>query len=273
MTLDNHAFRYVQQLVRERSAIVLEEGKQYLVETRLSELARREQYASAQDVVDRLRAAPQGPLQRKVIEAMTTTETLWFRDIKPYDMLRTTLIPDMKARRASERELVIWSCACSSGQEPYSLAMLIRESFPELATWKIRIIATDISTEMLERTRTGAYNQLEVNRGLPVGYLTKYFIRDGLRWRVKPELQQMLELRQLNLASAQNMLPRADIVLLRNVLIYFDLETRKQIYARVRAAMRRDGALLLGTAESTANDDGFDAVRVAGTTYYRPRQA
>jgi chemotaxis protein methyltransferase CheR len=272
MSLDARSFKYVQQLVRERSAIVLEEGKQYLVHSRLSSLARREKLASAQEVIDLLRATPNGPLQRKVIEAMTTTETLFFRDIKPYEVLQRAVIPALVKARATERRIRIWSCASSSGQEPYSLAMLIHEHFPNLATWDVKIIATDISTEMLARTKAGIYSQLEINRGLPIAYLRKYFEQRDLEWQVRADLRTMIETRELNLAAPWAGLPQIDLVMLRNVLIYFDVETKKQILCRVRKAMRPDAAMFLGTAETTMNlDDGFDLVRDNGTTYYQQR--
>lgn len=274
MTIDASGFNFVRQLVRERAAIVLEEGKQYLVDNRLSQLARREGLASAQDVIDRLRAAPAGPLQRKVIEAMTTTETLFFRDTKPYEALRNTIIPELVRLRAAERRLQIWSCACSSGQEPYSLGMLMREHFPALAAWNLRILATDISTEMLARSRAGRYSQLEVNRGLPIAYLMKYFEQAGLDWQIRGDLRKMIEFRELNLAGPWSAMQPTDLVMLRNVLIYFDIETKRQILAKIRKILRPGGFLLLGTAETTVNlDDGFELVRSDGTTYYRVRRA
>ena len=274
MTIDDSGFKYVRQLVRERAAIVLEEGKQYLVANRLSVLARREGLGSAQEVIDRLRAAPSGPLQRKVIEAMTTTETLFFRDGKPYEALRNTILPELQRMRAADRKLQIWSCACSSGQEPYSLAMLIREHFPALTSWNVQIVATDISTEMLARSRAGRYSQLEVNRGLPVSYLMKYFEKAGLEWQVRRELRKMIEFRELNLAAPWSAMPPVDLLLLRNVLIYFDVEMKRQILAKVRKVLRPDGFLLLGTAETTMNlDDGFELIRSDGTSYYRLRSA
>jgi chemotaxis protein methyltransferase CheR len=274
VTIDASGFNYVRQLVRERAAIVIEDGKQYLVDNRLAALARREGLGSAQEVVDRLRAAPSGPLQRKVIEAMTTTETLFFRDSKPYEALRHTIIPELQRLRASERKLQIWSCACSSGQEPYSIAMLVREHFPGLTTWDLRVLATDISTEMLARSRTGRYSQLEINRGLPASYLTKYFEKDGQDWRVCRELQRMIEFRELNLAGPWGAIAPADLVLLRNVLIYFDVDTKRQILARIRNILRPGGFLLLGTAETTMNlEDSFEVVRTDGTSYYRARSA
>jgi chemotaxis protein methyltransferase CheR len=274
MTIDQGSFKFVRQFLRERAAIVLDDDKQYLVVNRLSQLARREGLASAQDVIDRLRAAPAGPLQRKVIEAMTTTETLFFRDTKPYEALRRSIVPELIRMRGRERKLQIWSCGCSSGQEPYSLGMTLREHFPELATWSLRMIATDISTEMLARSRQGRYSELEVNRGLPNALRLKYFDQVGADWQVRAELRRMVEFRELNLAGPWPAMPPADLVLLRNVLIYFDVATKRQILARIRKILRPGGFLMLGTAETTMNlDDGFELQRSDGTTYYRVRGA
>lgn len=274
MTIDDRGFNFVRQLLRERAAIVLDDSKQYLVDNRLSQLARREGLASAQDVIDRLRAAPAGPLQRKVIEAMTTTETLFFRDGKPYEALRNAIVPELVRLRGAERRLQIWSCACSSGQEPYSLSMMLRENFPALASWELRLVATDISTEMLARSRAGRYSQLEVNRGLPAAYLTKYFDRVGLDWQVRDELRRMIEFRELNLAGAWGTMPPADLILLRNVLIYFDVETKRTVLGKIRKLLRPGGFLMLGTAETTMNlDAGFELVRTDGTAYYRLRSS
>ena len=273
MTIDDHDFNYVRQLVREHAAIVLDEGKHYLVDNRLSILARREGLGSAQDVIDRLRAAPAGPLQRKVIEAMTTTETLFFRDGKPYEAMRNTIIPELQRLRAVERKVEIWSCACSSGQEPYSIGMLLREHFPALTRWNVRMTATDLSTEMLARSRAGRYSQLEVDRGLPGGYLMKYFDKIGHDWQIRNDLRKMIEFRQLNLAGPWTQVSPVDLMLLRNVLIYFDLETKRQILTKVRRAIRPGGYLMLGTAETTMNLDGFELMRSDGTSYYRVRGA
>jgi chemotaxis protein methyltransferase CheR len=274
VTIDANSFNYVRQFLRERAAIVLEDGKQYLVDNRLTQLARREGLASAQDVIDRLRAAPSGPLQRKVIEAMTTTETLFFRDGKPYDALRNAILPELVRLRTAERKLQIWSCACSSGQEPYSISILLREHFTSLAGWDVRIMATDISTEMLARSRAGRYSQVEVNRGLPIAYLMKYFDKAGIEWQVRNELRRMIEFRELNLAAPWGAVPQADLVMLRNVLIYFDVETKRQILGKMRKLLRPGGFLMLGTAETTMNlDDGFELVRSDGTSYYRLRRS
>jgi chemotaxis protein methyltransferase CheR len=274
MTIDGSGFDFVRRMLRERAAIVLDDTKQYLVDNRLSQLARREGLASAQEVIDRLRAAPAGPLQRKVIEAMTTTETLFFRDGKPYEALRNSILPELARLRQGERRLQIWSCACSSGQEPYSIGMLLREHFPALGSWDVRLVATDLSTEMLARARAGRYSQLEVNRGLPAAYLTKYFHRVGLDWQIRDELRRMVEFRELNLASPWGTLPPADLIMLRNVLIYFDVETKRAVLGKIRGLLRPGGFLLLGTAETTMNlDTSFELVRSDGTAYYRLRRS
>jgi chemotaxis protein methyltransferase CheR len=274
VTIDDIGFNYVRQLVRDRAAIVLEDGKQYLVDNRLSLLARREGMESAQEVIDRLRAAPDGALQRKVIEAMATTETLFFRDDKPYQALRRTILPELQRMRAGERRLQIWSGACSSGQEPYSVGMLVREYFPALTSWDLRMVATDISTEMLARSRSGRYSQLEVSRGLPRAFLVKYFEKVESEWQIRDELRKMVEFRELNLAGPWGALPPADLVLLRNVLIYFDVEVKRAVLAKIRKVLRPGGFLMLGTAETTMNlDDSFELLRSDGASYYRIRAA
>jgi chemotaxis protein methyltransferase CheR len=274
MTIDDSDFNFVRRLLRERAAIVLDDGKQYLVANRLSLLAHREGLASARDVIERLRVAPSGPLQRKVIEAMATTETLFFRDGKPYEALRNTILPELRRLRASERKLQIWSCACSSGQEPYSVGMVLREHFPDLVSWNVRLLATDLSTDMLARSRTGRYSQLEVNRGLPSEMLAKYFERTGCDWQIRGELRKMVEFRELNLVGPWGHVPAADLIMLRNVLIYFDVATKRLILGKIRNLLRPDGFLILGTAETTTNlDDGFELVRSDGTAYYRRRRS
>jgi chemotaxis protein methyltransferase CheR len=274
VTIDHTGFNYVRQLVRDHAAIVLEDGKQYLVDNRLSLLARREGMESAQEVIDRLRAAPDEALQRKVIEAMTTTETLFFRDGKPYQALRNTILPELQRMRAGERRLQIWSGACSSGQEPYSVGMLVREYFPALTSWDVRMVATDISTEMLARSRSGRYSQLEVSRGLPSAFLAKYFETVESEWQISSELRKMVEFRELNLAGPWGALPQADLIMLRNVLIYFDVEVKRAVLAKVRKVLRPGGFLMLGTAETTMKlDDSFELLRSDGASYYRIRAA
>ncbi len=272
MTISAGEFEFIRKLVRERSAIVLEPGKEYLAESRLMPVARQEGCASLQDLVDRIRSDRSGGLERKVIEAMTTNETTFFRDVHPFEALRKRVLPELLAARAAERALNIWCGASSSGQEPYSIAMVLRERQAALTGWTVRMLASDLSREMLDRTREGRYSQLEVNRGLPAPMLVKWFQKEGTSWQVKPELRAMLELHEMNLAGTWPGFPPLDIVFMRNVLIYFDVETKQLILGRIRRLLRPDGWLFLGGAETTLNlDDGFERVMIDKATGYRLR--
>lgn len=263
-------FDFLRALIRDRSAIVLEPGKEYLVASRLQSLLRGEGLGSPAELVARLRAEPRGELERRMVEAMTTNETSFFRDHHPFEVLRTRLLPELLAARRAERRLRIWSNACATGQEAYSLAMLLREHFPELGDWDVGILASDLSREMVARTAAGVFGQLEVNRGLPAAYLLKYFDRHGTSWQVKPALRALVHARTLNLIEPWPALPAFDVILLRNVLIYFDLETKRAVLRRVRQALRPGGLLLLGSAETTLLiDDGWERLPVGLAAIYR----
>ena len=188
MSLASADFKYVQDLVYQKSAIVLEDSKAYLVEARLQPIARRLGLASLGELVAQLRAAPMNGLERIVVEAMTTNETYFFRDVHPFEALKKVILPELIKRRVEARQLNIWCAAASSGQEPYTILMLLRENFPALGAWQINFLATDISREMLDRCREGCYSQLEVNRGLPAQLLVKYFQKIGTEWQIKEEL-------------------------------------------------------------------------------------
>jgi len=272
MTLSLPAFDYIRALVQKRSAMVLDQEKAYLVEARLCNLARLEGYPSADELVAQLRAGPEDGLHCKVVEAMTINETSFFRDIHPFESLRQVVIPDLVQRRRIERSLNFWCAACSSGQEPYSLAMLLRQHFHELSGWNTRVLARDISTDMVARARQGVYSQLEVNRGLTPHFLGKFFDKQGTDWRIKDEVRRLVEFRSLNLIGAWPVLPSMDVILLRNVLIYFDVPTKKLILARLRQLLRPDGYLFLGGAETTLNlDDAFERVQLDRFSCYRLR--
>jgi chemotaxis protein methyltransferase CheR len=265
-------FDYIRALVREHSAIVLEPGKEYLVDTRLTPLVRQLKLGSISELVQRLRAPGANGLCTRVVEAMVTTETSFFRDLHPYESLRRSVLPELIARRRGERRLAIWSAACSTGQEPYSVAILLREHFPELAGWDVRLLATDLSAEVLGRAREGRFNQIEVNRGLPAAVLVKYFTQHhGQTWQLSEAIRGMVEFRELNLARPWPPLPAMDLILLRNVMIYFDVPTRKTVLSRAGALLRPEGYLLLGSAETTLNlDDSFRRVeQVRGGFYQR----
>jgi chemotaxis protein methyltransferase CheR len=274
VTLNGLDFQFVSQLVRQRSAIVLEQEKSYLLEARLQPLARAEGYPSIEAMVAQLRARPANGLHRKVVEAMTTNETSFFRDLHPFDALRDVVMPEVIARRGSEHRLDIWCAACSSGQEPYTVAMTLLEHFPELSGWSVKILATDLSAEMVARSRSGRYGQIEVNRGLPANLLLKYFDKRGMEWQVKAEPQRLCEFRELNLIEPWGALPRMDVVLLRNVLIYFDVETKRTVLDNVRRILQPWGYIFLGGAETTINlGDAFERVPFDKAGCYRLRDA
>lgn len=265
-------FDYIRNVVREQAAIVLEVGKEYLVESRLLTLARKEGLITVSSLVTQLRAAPGGPMLRKVVDAMTTNETSFFRDLHPFETLRKSLIPSAMERRKTDRQLNIWCGAASTGQEPYSIMMLIHEHFQELLGWNFRFVATDLSSDVLARAKAGRFSQLEVNRGLPAPLLVKHFMRHGVEWEIREDIRKRVEFRELNLIREWPVMPSMDIVFLRNVLIYFDADTKRQILGRIRRLLRPGGCLVLGGAETTLGlDDNYERVVVDRTTYYRVR--
>jgi chemotaxis protein methyltransferase CheR len=253
MSVTPNEFEYVRALIHQRAGIVLEQGKEYLVEARLSPLAEKEGFNSLGEYLCRLQRDTFNGSHRKLIHAMTTNETLFFRDIRPFELLRTRIIPDLIAARAAERCLTFWSAACSTGQEPYTVAMTLRECFPQLQGWNIRIIASDLSSDVLARAIRGHYSQLEVNRGLPVKFLVKYFNRDGDDWQIREEIRRMIEFREMNLTEAWSFLPKIDVVFMRNVLIYFNQETKRKILSKIAPLIPASGYLFLGSAETTLN--------------------
>ncbi len=263
-------FEYVRDLLRDTAAIVLDPGKEYLVETRLEPLALSEGFSTLGSMVSALRQGSVKGLQNKVVERMTTNETSFFRDLYPFDALKRTILPELIARRAQERTLNIWCGACSSGQEPYSIMMLLRDAFPSLADWNISLLATDLSAAMLERARAGIYTQLEVNRGLPAPMLVKFFEKRDDQWRIVARIRRGIEFRELNLVRPWPGIPRMDVIFLRNVMIYFALGAKRAILSQVRQHLRSDGYLFLGGAETTYGvDEGFERVVLGKVAAYR----
>jgi chemotaxis protein methyltransferase CheR len=263
-------FDYVRAFIREQSAISLEPGKEYLVESRLRALARKENFTSIEALIDTLRSDPNKTIHSKVVDAMTTNETSFFRDIHPFDTLRKHVLPGLISRRANERRLDIWCGAASTGQEPYSVLMLIATHFPELLTWNLEFLATDLCAEVLNRARAGRFSQLEINRGLPASLLVKYFVRQGNEWEIREDFRKRIQFREFNLVKEWPALPMFDLIFLRNVMIYFDLETKKEILANMRRRLKPGGLLLLGAAETTQKvDDAFESVIFDKTTFYR----
>ncbi len=268
-TFSEAEFTYISDMVRTRSAIVLEPGKEYLVEARLAPLVRELGLESIGALVTKLRQG-NGGLAERVTEAMTTNETSFFRDVAPFQALRTLVLPSLVETRKVQRSLRIWCAASSSGQEPYSIAMTIEDDFPQLRGWNLQIVATDLSPAMVERGRSGVYKALEVNRGLPAPMLIKYFTKVGVDYELKAEIRSMVDFSELNLIGAWPAFPPFDIVFLRNVLIYFDVETKRTIFGRVKRLLAPDGFLFLGAAETTMNiDDGFERLPIERAGCYR----
>jgi len=255
-------YKFLQEYVYRESGIVLDGDKHYLLEARLTPILRQRQLNSLNDLCALLQANGDAPLRRQVVEAMTTHETSFFRDAAQYDALRTVILPELVEQRRDSRRLSFWSAAASSGQEAYSLAMMLLEM--GLGDWNTQILATDLSTQVLDRASAGKFMQIEVNRGLPVAYLVKYFTRVGLDWQLKDAVRRMVRFVPLDLRQSMRTLGPFDVVFCRNVLIYFDVESKRKILAEVRETMFRGGYLLLGGSETTLNLDDHFARKVIG---------
>ena len=244
-------FQFLCEAIYRDSGIVLDESKHYLVEARLAPVLRMEGVDGLDSLCNLIRAVSGRKLRERVVEAMTTNETLFFRDVKPFDALRDVIFPELFVRKRAERKVRIWCAACSSGQEPNSIGILWRELAPE--GWNLEIAATDLSDEILAKARSGRYLQLEVNRGLPAKYLVKYFERVDAEWVVKPEVRELIRWEKFNLLDDMRRLGPFDLVFCRNVLIYFDQQTKSRILAGIRERMNRGAYLFLGASETTLN--------------------
>lgn len=244
------------------------DDKLYLIQARLQPVLAEQKLASLDALCTKLRGAPDDALRRRIVESMTTHETLFFRDPPVFEALRNHILPELTERRQAAKSLRIWSAACSSGQETYSLAMLLLEL--GLADWNIEIVATDLSNQILERARAARYLQLEMNRGLPAALLVKYFERAGLDWQLKEKVKKMARFSPFDLRDPMAALGYFDLVLCRNVLIYFDMETRRRILAGMRGQMFPGGYLILGSSETTFNlDTSFERKTLAGSIVYQ----
>jgi chemotaxis protein methyltransferase CheR len=250
-------YEFLRKLLKERSGLDLSSDKQYLVESRLIPLARRVGLAGIAELVARIRGGSD-PLTSEVVEAMTTNETFFFRDKIPFDHLRETIVPALLQTRANRRALRIWCAASSTGQEPYSIAMCLKEFGAALAGWRIEIVATDLSQAVLEKSKAGIFSQFEVQRGLPIQLLVKYFNQIGELWQLNADIRAMVQHRQLNLLQDFSHLGTFDVIFCRNVLIYFDQDTKAVIFERLAKVLEPDGVLTLGAAESVVGiSDAF----------------
>jgi chemotaxis protein methyltransferase CheR len=243
-------YQYLRDLLRRRSGLVLAADKHYLLESRLSPIARKIGAANLSELVGQVQSAPDEDLVMEIVEAMTTNESFFFRDKLPFEHFRDLVMPQLVSSRQRARNIRIWCAAASTGQEPYSLAMCLSEMASRLPGWQIEILATDISTEVLERAQRGIYSHFEVQRGLPIQLLLKYFTQAGDKWRIAPQIRAMVEFRPLNLLHDFSRLGMFDVVICRNVLIYFGADTKADVLDRLAANTAPDGFLMLGAAET-----------------------
>ncbi len=258
MTSDE--FDFLCKLLKDRSGLVLTRDKAYLLESRLLPVARKADLKSVDELVAAVRMRPNSDLARDVVEAMTTNESFFFRDIKPFDQFKNFVLPELMKARAARRSIRIWSAACSSGQEPYTLAMLLAEQQAKLQGWSIDILATDLSTEILDKAQAGLYSQFEVQRGLPIQFLMKYFKQQGERWQIDPGIRNRVRFRVFNLLDEPTSLGAFDVIYCRNVLIYFDQPTKTMVLDRLARILAPDGYLFLGGAETVLGiSDKFQA--------------
>lgn len=271
MACSDSDYAYLRSLVMEQSANRIDPSRNALFETRLTPIARLSGAANLEDFVSMLKAGRPAHLHRAVAEAMTVNETSFFRDMTTFEMLRQIVLPQLIEQRIERRQLRIWSAASSTGQEAYSLAMSVAEYFPELAHWDVKIIGTDISRHVVDYAQRGRYRRLEVNRGLPARMLLKYMVREGEEWEVVPRIRSMCEFRYANLCAPMPQQPMFDLVLLRNVLLYFSQQDRRALFNEIYRKMPADGYLVLGNAEQAEDSTNLFQVEFAANCYfYRP---
>ena len=257
MSISEANFRYLQGLVKSRTRICLGDDKQYLVVSRLGKMVADRRYASVDQLIEKARGSTEGPgLANALVEALIIHETFFFRD-PPFGDVLKQIIAALQVQNVRRKNLNIWSAACSTGQEAYSAALLLKEQLPSFADWHLAILATDYSETALKKAKSASYSMAEVNRGLPAAMLMRYFHQSGIVWQLRDEIRSMVEFRRLNLVESWPLMPRQDLILLRNVLIYFDHETRLDILDRIRRQMSPVGYLVLGASESLDKETGF----------------
>ena len=269
-SIHSENYRFLQEHVYSQAGIVLEDNKHYLFESRLTPIVRRLGLSSINDLCAMLKVARGAEVGRQVVEAMTTNETYFFRDPAHYEAIRTALLPRLKQQRQDVRKMRFWSAAASTGQEAYSLAMILLEA--GLADWNIQILGTDFSTEVLERARAGTYQQIEVNRGLPASLLVKHFIRSGVNWQLREPVRRMVRFETIDLRKSMHTLGPFDLVFCRNVMIYFDAETKRKILEELHGTLFRGGWLMLGGAETASGiEELFEKQSIGSAAVYVAR--
>jgi chemotaxis protein methyltransferase CheR len=250
-------FDFIVGLVHRRLGIRLEADKGYLVESRFRRIYERMGLLTIGEFVERLRKGAPEALLAEAMESLTTNETYFFRDGTPFDVLRDKVLPRLLDAKRGERALNIWSAACATGQEPYSIAIALREGFAPLSDWNVQIFATDVANSVLDKARAGLFSQAEANRGLTPALLRRYFTAEGPAWQLREDIRRMVKFWPVNLCQEWPVLPRMDVIFLRNVLIYMDNEAKRSILSRIHKLLRPDGFLFLGAAESTFNLTDF----------------
>ena len=254
-------FEFVAQLLYQRSGLVITQEKAYLLESRLNPVARKWDLDGFEALISTMRTKKDEQMMVDVTEAMTTNESFFFRDNRPFDQFKDTVLPHLLEARKAQKRIRIWSAACSSGQEPYTLAMILKEEAAKMADWTVEILATDLSTEILSKAEEGLYSQFEVQRGLPITLLMKYFTQDGDKWRISEDIKQMVKYQPFNLLESPAALGSFDVIFCRNVLIYFDQQTKGQVLERMAKIMPADGFLYLGGAETVLGiSDAFEVI-------------
>ena len=274
MTLTVSCYPFLRDLVFEYSGIVLSDEQEYLVESRLGPLSKEYGLNSGHELIEKAKSAPDEDLNRRMVEAMATGETSWFRDIHPFDTLKDFILPDLIDRRRNRRSLSIWSAAASTGQELFSVAMILDSFFPETNGWELKMLGTDYSAASIERAKRGVFTSLEMNRGLPAMMLAQYFNREGPKFKIDDSIRSKVRFQTLNLVY--DWLPPStyDLILLRNVLLYFNTPTKQKVLASVWSKVETDGYLLLGSTETTLGlADSILPSQHDGATFYQKRSS
>jgi chemotaxis protein methyltransferase CheR len=274
-TSTNVDFGYLRHLVFGLSQNVLDPSRDYLFGTRLTRVLRNKGMTHLEELIEYLKLRRDPVLERSIADAMTINETSFFRDSRPFELLRTELLPRLIESRRHARALRFWSAACSTGQEAYSLGILMLQHFPLLTGWNIRIEGTDICAEVVERAQAGRYHRIEMNRGLPARFIVSCFEHEGEDWVVRSPLKQMCRFRQANLCGPQfpftSAEGRFDVIFLRNVMLYFSQETRRTLLARIHHVLAPDGILFLGSSEQPADPSIWTSTLAGGTCYFKPK--
>lgn len=272
--VSKESLNYFFSFLQKESGLILDDSKTYLIEARLEPIASEAGLASIDSLCQQLRLNPNSPLRQKVVDAMTTNETSFFRDMIPFEIVRKMVLPELLKTNQKSKNIRIWSAACATGQEPYSLAMLLSNLDAAVAGWNVEILATDLVERVLDKARKGIYSHYEIQRGLPAQYMTRYFDQVDSEWRVKPELKKWIQFRRLNLLSDYASLGLFDIIFCRNILIYFDAASKKKVLERMAACLTPDGVLFLGGGETPLGiTDQLTRIEVDRGVYYKKNGA